>query len=80
MLIAGVILWVTHSAFVSDHTQGSIWFVILGYLVNCFSIGIVLMMSISQRAVRWLIAFWGERPQPFLQSYGEPSEKSGGKR
>lgn len=57
LLIAGVILWVTHGAFVSDHTQGSIWFVILGYLVNCFSIGIVLMMSISQRAVRWLIAF-----------------------
>ena len=57
LLIAGVILWVTHGAFVSDHTQGSIWFVILGYLVNCFSIGIVLMMAISQRAVRWLIAF-----------------------
>ena len=55
LLIAGVILWVTHGAFVSDHTQGSIWFVVLGYLVNCVSIGMVLMMAISQRAVRWLI-------------------------
>ena len=57
LLIAGVILWVTHRSFVSAHTQGSIWFVILGYLVNCVSIGMVLMMAISQRAVRWLIGF-----------------------
>ncbi len=55
LLIAGGILWATHSSFVSDHTQGSIWFVVLGYLVNCVSIGMVLMMAISQRAVRWLI-------------------------
>ena len=56
LLIAGVILWVTHGAFVSDHTQGSKWFILMGYVVNFFSIGMVALMAISQRAVRWLIA------------------------
>ena len=56
LLISGALLWLTHRGFVSAHTQGVGWFVILGYIINCFSIGMVALMSISQRAVRWVIA------------------------
>lgn len=56
LLIVGAILWIFHLPFVREHTQGSLWFVILGYLFNCVSIGMVLLMAISQRAVRWVIS------------------------
>ncbi|MDD3336241.1 MAG: lysylphosphatidylglycerol synthase transmembrane domain-containing protein [Eubacteriales bacterium] len=55
LLVIGGILWLTHIPFVAVHTQGTLWFVIIGYVVNFFSIGMVALMAISQKAVRWLM-------------------------
>ncbi|NLO84202.1 MAG: flippase-like domain-containing protein [Clostridiales bacterium] len=55
LLVVGAILWVSNVDFVSANTQGTIWFVILGYIINFFSIGMVILMAISQKAVRWVI-------------------------
>ncbi|MCI6377794.1 MAG: flippase-like domain-containing protein [Clostridiales bacterium] len=55
LLITGAALWITHAAFVGAHLQGSTWFVLLGYAVNLFSIGMVALMAISRRAVRKVI-------------------------
>lgn len=57
LLVIGAILWAFNASFVAQHTQGSLWFIILGYIVNFFSIGMVILMAISQRAVRWVINF-----------------------
>ncbi len=55
LLITGAALWLTNSAFVAEYASGSIWFIVLGYIVNFFSIGMVVLMAISKRAVRWVI-------------------------
>ncbi|MEG0996221.1 MAG: lysylphosphatidylglycerol synthase transmembrane domain-containing protein, partial [Clostridia bacterium] len=55
LLLCGSVLWVANAGFVAEHTQGALWFVLLGYIVNFFSIGMMLLMAISQRAVRWVI-------------------------
>ncbi|MEG0048024.1 MAG: lysylphosphatidylglycerol synthase transmembrane domain-containing protein [Clostridia bacterium] len=57
LLLSGALLWISNASFVTQHTQGTLWFVMLGYIVNFFSIGILLLMAISQKAVRWLISF-----------------------
>lgn len=55
LLLAGAVLWLLNLPFVNAHTEGLKWFVLLGYVVNFFSIGLLVMMAISRRAVRWLI-------------------------
>lgn len=55
LLVTGAVLWIAHGGFVDAHTQGSKWFILMGYVVNFFSIGMVALMAISQRAVRWVI-------------------------
>ncbi|MBP3646203.1 MAG: flippase-like domain-containing protein [Clostridia bacterium] len=55
LLLTGAVLWPLHGRFVAEYAGSSIWFVLLGYVVNFFSIGMVLMMAISTRAVRWVI-------------------------
>lgn len=55
LLITGVVLGLSHFTFVDAHTQGTKWFVALGYIVNFFSIGMVVLMAISRSAVRWVI-------------------------
>lgn len=55
LLITGAVLGLCHWSFVDTHTQGTKWFVVLGYIVNFFSIGMVVLMAISKRAVRWVI-------------------------
>lgn len=55
LLISGAVLWLAHGGFVAEYAGGSTWFVLLGYVVNFFSIGMVLLMAVSQKAVRWVI-------------------------
>ena len=55
LLVTGAVLWIAHGGFVDAHTQGSKWFILMGYVVNFFSVGMVALMAISQRAVRWVI-------------------------
>lgn len=55
LLVSGAVLWIGHASFVAAHTEGLRWFVLLGYLVNFFSIGLLVLMAISRRAVRWVI-------------------------
>ncbi|MCI5955991.1 MAG: flippase-like domain-containing protein [Clostridiales bacterium] len=55
LLITGAVLWMSHAGFVGAHLQGSTWFVLLGYVVNFFSIAMVALMAISRRAVRKVI-------------------------
>ena len=55
LLLTGAVLWLIHAPFVAAHTEGSKWFVLLGYVVNFFSIGILVLMAISRRAVLWVI-------------------------
>lgn len=55
LLVVGALLWVTHFPFVAAHTDGTLWFIILGYIINFFSIGMVALMAISHHAVRWVI-------------------------
>lgn len=55
LLITGTVLWLTHGTFVAEHTQGVVWLIGLGYVVNFFSIGMVALMAISRKAVRWVI-------------------------
>lgn len=55
LLIVGAVLWFAHRSFVAEHTEGIRWMVLLGYVVNCFSISGVVLMAISRRAVMWVI-------------------------
>ena len=55
LLVTGAVLWLFNGAFVAEYASGSIWFVLLGYIVNFFSIGMVLLMAVSRKAVRWVI-------------------------
>lgn len=55
LLITGAVLWMIRAPFVAVHIRGKTWFVLLGYLANFFTIGMVLLMAISRSAVRWVI-------------------------
>lgn len=55
LLVTGAVLWLFNRSFVAEHTQGIRWLVLLGYVVNCFSISGVVLMAISRRAVMWVI-------------------------
>lgn len=55
LLIAGAAFWLSHRAFVSQYTHGIRWLVLLGYIVNCFSISGVVLMAVNRRAVMWVI-------------------------
>ena len=55
LLVTGAVMWIANAGFVDAHTQGSKWFILMGYVVNFFSIGMVALMAISRRAVRWVI-------------------------
>ena len=56
LLITGAALWLFNREFVTQHTQGIRWMVLLGYIVNCFSISGVVLMAISRRAMMWVIS------------------------
>ena len=55
LLIVGAVMWITHAGFVQEFAPGCTWFFWLGYIVNFFSISMVMLMAISQQAVRWVI-------------------------
>ena len=55
LLVTGAVMWIANAGFVDAHTQGSKWFILMGYVVNFFSVGMVALMAISRRAVRWVI-------------------------
>lgn len=55
LLVLGTVLWICHIPFVHAQATGRLWFVVLGYIANFFTIGMVMLMAISKRAVRWVI-------------------------
>lgn len=55
LLVTGAVLWVFNGSFVREFIDGSQWFVLLGYAANFCTIGLVILMAISQKAVRWVI-------------------------
>lgn len=55
LLAVGTVLWICHIPFVHAQATGRLWFVVLGYIANFFTIGMVMLMAISKRAVRWVI-------------------------
>lgn len=55
LLITGAVLWLNNADFVSEYAYSSWWFILLGYLANFFTIGMVILMAISRKAVRWVI-------------------------
>ena len=61
LLVTGAVLWIANAGFVDAHTQGSTWFILMGYVVNFFSIGMVALMAISRRAVRWVCLLYTSR-------------------
>ena len=55
LLLTGAVLWAVNFGYVSQHAPGMTWFIVLGYVVNFFSIGMVALMAISSRAVHAVI-------------------------
>ena len=55
LLVTGAVLWLFNGSFVHAYINGSQWFVLLGYVANFFTIGLVILMAVSQKAVRWVI-------------------------
>ena len=55
LLFTGAAFWLCNRTFVSQYTQGIRWLVLLGYLVNCFTISGVVLMAISRKTMLWLI-------------------------
>ena len=55
LLVTGAVLWLFNGAFVRQYIGGSEWFVLLGYAANFFTIGMVVLVAVSQKAVRWII-------------------------
>lgn len=55
LLVTGAVLWIGNATFVYQYIDGSQWFVLLGYVANFFTIGLVILMAVSQKAVRWMI-------------------------
>ena len=55
LLMAGAVLWIAHAQYVAVQLQGIIWVVLLGYVFNFFSIGILFVMAVNKRAVRALV-------------------------
>ncbi len=55
LLVVGAVLWATHWEYVFAQTNGLIWFIVLGYVMNFFSIGILFVMAVSPNAMRGII-------------------------
>ncbi len=55
LLVVGTILWLFQPAYVASQVGGVTWVILMGYLFNFLSIGILLTMAISKRAVRTII-------------------------
>lgn len=55
LLVAGAILWLFQGSFIATYISDGRWLIILGYVINFFSVGIVLFMAISKRGVRTII-------------------------
>jgi len=55
LLVTGAVLWLFNGSFVREYIGGSEWFVLLGYIANFFTIGMVILVAVSQKAVRWII-------------------------
>ncbi|MEA5015534.1 MAG: lysylphosphatidylglycerol synthase transmembrane domain-containing protein [Candidatus Limiplasma sp.] len=55
LLIVGAILWISQGAYIAQEAGHLVWVVLLGYFFNFLSIGMVLTMAISKRAVRTII-------------------------
>jgi len=55
LLLTGTVLWICNAPFVYEYIDGRQWFVLMGYVANFFTIGLVILMAVSQKAVRWVI-------------------------
>jgi len=55
LLVMGGIAWICFPEFVQDQLWGAKVFLIAGYVFNFFSIGLLLMMVVNKRAVRFFI-------------------------
>ena len=56
LLVVGAILWAAHGDFIAREAGNVVWIILMGYAFNFLSIGMVLTMAISKRAVRTVIA------------------------
>ncbi|NLV59138.1 MAG: flippase-like domain-containing protein [Clostridiales bacterium] len=56
LLVVGAILWIFHGDFIAQKAGNVIWVILMGYGFNFLSIGMVLTLAISKRAVRTVIA------------------------
>ncbi len=55
VLVLGGIAWACFPGFVQEQLQGATVFLIAGYIFNFFSIGLLLLMAINKRMVRFFI-------------------------
>ncbi len=55
LLVIGGIFWITYAGFVSEQLQTAKVFLIGGYVFNSFSVGLVLLMAVNKRIVRFFI-------------------------
>ena len=56
LLVVGGLLWLLQPAFVYEQIGTAHLLIWLGYIVNFFSIGMLLLMAVNRRAIRFVIA------------------------
>ena len=55
LAVIGTVLWIANGPFIQQQVGGSMWILILGYVYNCFSVAMVVLMATNKRLVRFLI-------------------------
>ena len=55
LAVIGTVLWIANGPFIQEQVGASMWILILGYVYNCFSVVMVVLMATNKRLVRFLI-------------------------
>ena len=47
--------WLTNGPFIAQQLSGNMWILVVGYIYNAFCVGLVVMMAVSKRLVRFVV-------------------------
>lgn len=55
LAVLGTVLWIGYRDFIARQVGSSMWILVVGYVYNLFSVGVVLLMAVNKNLVRSLL-------------------------
>lgn len=55
LAVIGTVLWIAYGPFVYEQVGGYMWILIVGYVYNCFTVAMVVMMALYHKPVQLII-------------------------